>query len=68
MEIIRGWEWYLNSKNDINYAKSNHIWHLACIILQHSSTGLCPASTRNLKAFYLAKFSEHLDLQLLDKR
>lgn len=29
MEIIRGWEWYSNSKNDINYAKSNHSWLLA---------------------------------------
>lgn len=27
----------------------------ARIILQHSCTGLCPASTRNLKAFYFGK-------------
>lgn len=29
MEIIRGWKWYLSSKNDINYAKSSPIWQLA---------------------------------------
>lgn len=28
MEIIRGWKWYLSSKNDINYAKSSPIWQL----------------------------------------